>query len=345
MRSLKSDLMQALGTADLKLGWEKGQLQLHIDQPDLAPVELLDLINWLDPVPSVAAVLGLSDDGSPILLDFASGDITHVLISGISGAGKTALLRTIAVSLGIGNRQSQLQLVVLDPTENLARTGYADLKSLQYLPHMMMPVASHRDDVKKALQFLVQEMQYRRRENATQPTIVVLLDGVESLLTRQNRKIKDELLRLLQHGALVGIHLVLSTLSSSINLLDTIFQANMPIRIVGQVEDSMQAAIASGMSNSEAEFLSGQGDFIAIANGQVIHFQGAYIGDYGLHLTLEELHRKRPPILLAQPFSVSTAIATDSPSAVEQFVYDGQRITAVSDVVMHDETAPYKSEI
>ena len=115
LRDLTHELKTALNVPDVRLSAEDGQLRLHIVRPEEPPVALLDLLPLLPDLPPVTAVLGLAEDGRPILLDFDNPDVTHVLAAGMTGAGKTMLLRTMALSLALKNRQSQLQLLVIDP--------------------------------------------------------------------------------------------------------------------------------------------------------------------------------------------------------------------------------------
>jgi DNA segregation ATPase FtsK/SpoIIIE-like protein len=135
---------------------------------------------------------------------------------------------------------------------------------------------------------------------------------------------------LLQHGASVGIHLILGTQEPETTVFDTLMRANLPVRLVGQVHNEQQAHAAAGILNTQAEYLLGKGDFLAIVGGETTHFQSAYIGDYDLHLCLEDLHRNRPQPLLAQPISVRPAFLPGAngqePHLPQLFSFDGQEI-------------------
>jgi len=106
---------------------------------------------------------------------------------------------------------------------------------------------------------------------------------------------------LLQQGAEAGIHLVLGTVAPEADWLSSIMRANLPLRLVGQVHDEAASLAATAVVGAEANYLLGEGDFLAVADGHQVHFQTAFIGNYDLHLTLETIHRNRPRPLLAQP--------------------------------------------
>ena len=127
LRELKRDLMTSLGVRDVQVGWQNGQLQLSVTRPEEPPVALLDLLPLVADLPPITGILGLDEAGHPLLLDFVSPDISHVLVTGMHDAGKTSLLRTLALSLAFANRQAQLQMVVLAP-----ETAVTDLKTSIY---------------------------------------------------------------------------------------------------------------------------------------------------------------------------------------------------------------------
>ena len=330
LKVLTDDLMHTLGVP-VSLSREDGQLRLDVSQPSLPPVSLLDLMSLLSDLPPVTAVLGLAEDGRPVLLDFTEQDITHILVSGLSGAGKSALLRSLVMSLALMNRQSRVQFVVFDgKSDNPAAD--TNLYSLNYLPHMLAEVMCHQDDIRDTFAFLTDEVSYRLEYEVVAPTIIVVIDEVDVLLERGDSLIRDAVMTLVQRGSDVGVHLVMSMQRPHTTVLDNLFKANISVQLVGRLADSGQAQMVTGLQRSQAEYLLGQGDFLAIAGQFVTHFQAAYIGDYDLHLTLQELHRKRAPTLLAQsvddwpPISLSNVEVEVVNEMPQHFLYKGDSI-------------------
>ncbi|MDV7391108.1 FtsK/SpoIIIE domain-containing protein, partial [Arthrospira platensis SPKY1] len=188
LRALKEDLKTALGVVDIQLRREEGGWRLHVARPYEPPVALLPLLALLEDqgfvLPPATAVLGLAEDGRPVLLDFAAAP-GHLLIAGGSQAGKTVLLRTIAASLAFTSRQSQAQIIILDAGG--ADAGAATrpdplLSPLELLPHMLGAVCVAPQDITAVLDFLAKEMDYRRAQDVRLPRIVVLIDHVVRLL-------------------------------------------------------------------------------------------------------------------------------------------------------------------
>ena len=234
------------------------------------------------PLPLFTAVLGLCDDGAPLLVRLASPDVAHVLISGTTGSGKTALCQTIILSLVMTHRRSQLQLVLVDPK----RRAFAPFSSLA---HLLRPVIGEATEAAEALGELVQLMEARRvpvkgtlgvTQGEVTPRIIVVLDELADLTCGANaggKALNEHLTRLVQRGREAGIHVIACTQKPSSQVLGTLVRANFPARLVGKVVSPEDARVAAGIGGTGAEKLTGRGDFLAVAAGQVVRFQAAYV--------------------------------------------------------------------
>jgi DNA segregation ATPase FtsK/SpoIIIE, S-DNA-T family len=309
LRGLKHDLLSALGVEDIQLSRENGQLQLKVQRPKDPPVPLLEILPLLPELEPATAPLGLSEDGVPVLLELSDDELSHILLIGDTKAGKTALLRTIAVSLAILNKQSQLQLIIINGGEPSPTPNKSPLHPLTYLPHLLEPVITDLSTAVDMLNFLAKEAQYRIEHEVKIPTVVVLIDHVVTLLEEGGRLVSDALITLTQKGGQAGIHLILSTNRPDSDKLESLLQANLPVRIVGRMESESAGYKATGQRDAHPEHLFGEGDFLAVTGDVVTHFQGAYIGDYDLHLTIDKLRKNRPQAILAQPFNFRSDFA------------------------------------
>jgi len=89
-------------------------------------------------------VIGVDEEGTPLLLRLPSPDVGHVLICGTTGSGKTELARAMIAGLAMNNHLGQVQLVLIDPK----RRGYAPFAGL---PHLLLPVIHDEDQALGAL--------------------------------------------------------------------------------------------------------------------------------------------------------------------------------------------------
>ncbi|MFW6116386.1 MAG: DNA translocase FtsK [bacterium] len=278
IKRLSDDIAVALGVPDLRVQRRGATLTVEVPREDPKSIQLMSLLRQLDVdrIPPVTAVLGLSDDGAPLLIRLPSPDVAHVLIAGTTGSGKTVLLRAMVLSLSLRHPQPhELALVLIDP-----RGGRA-FECLSTLPHLPRPVVGKAEDAGEALGSLVRLMDRRDQGTDPGPPIVVVIDELADLLMTTNGT-AEHLTRLVQRGRGAGIHVVAATQKPTAEVLGPLVKANFPARLVGKVTSATDARVASGWSGTGAERLQGRGDFIAVAEGRVMRFQGAYISPEGI---------------------------------------------------------------
>ncbi len=330
LQQIKDDLLRVLAVSDVNIEQNRDRLQIEVAQPAEQPVNLLDLLTIIPPLPPVTAALGWSDEDRPVVIDLTTAEANHVLVAGVEGAGKTVLLRSMALSLALHNKPSQLQLVIVDGDAAADPAKAQELAPLNYLPHILTPVIDDATTATEVLAFLGNEINYRKEQGTTTPAIAVFIDGAAHLFKTGGNDLQEAVRQLIKHGDEVGMHVVLSTNDPGAAYLDNLFKAQFPARIVGKVTDDKQARAAAGITDSQAEYLLGAGDFMAIAGGTISHFQAGYIGGTDLLQTLEKLYRRRLPVLLAQTTSIRPKLepeptaAPESKPVVREFVADAE---------------------
>ena len=270
-------------------------------QGDVA-VPLSDLMARHDQIPNYSATLGFAEDGNTIFHNFNLKESSHLLIVGGPDAGKTVMLRTVAVSLALSNRQSEIQLAAIFPItgdqekqQSQAEAVYA----LNYIPHMICDIAFKHSDILELLTFLSNEIAYREEHDYKYPHLVILIDQVDDLINRGGRRCAEPILRLAQKGEEVGIHLVLSAQTIESRGLSTQLLKELPTRLIGRSPNPASAQTNHPARDDEEEQLLGEGDFLYQRNGQRGRMQGAFIGDQELLPKLIGMNRHQA-ILLAE---------------------------------------------
>ncbi len=272
--ALAEELAFSLGAQMTRVYREGGVLHVEVPRETARAVALPALCGQLAAVPAHCAVLGVDAGGAPLLLRLSSPDVAHVLVAGTTGSGKTALLRTLLVSLAMHNHAGQLQLLLIDPKGR-------GLGALAGLPHVWQGggVVTEPGAAVGALTAVVAEMTRRDRLGRATPRLVVAVDELADLLQTGGKAVEAALTRLTQRGREAGIHVVAATQRPAAALVGGMMKANFPVRLVGSVVSPEDAKVAAGVAGTAAERLLGRGDFLLVAKGQVVRFQAAYAGE------------------------------------------------------------------
>jgi len=269
IQQLTEELALSVNAPSCRVIRRGGKVQVEIPREDPRSVRLLQVCERLPRVPPITALLGLDEEAVPVLLRLPSPDVAHVLIAGNTGSGKTALARTMALSLATFSPPREVQLVLIDPK----RRGFAPLATM---PHLLMPLIDTPGRAGITLGRLVEEMERRDRAGCSTPHIVVFIDELADLIMSGGRAVEEPLTRLAQRGRQAGMHLVACTQRPTAAAIGGLIKSNFPVRVVGSVASAEDAKVAAGLPRTGAERLLGKGDFIVVARGEQIRVQGAF---------------------------------------------------------------------
>ena len=269
---LYEEIALRLGSGGVRVRRQGGSLQVEVPRQEGEVVRLLPLAARLGEIPRQAAVLGLDEEGVPLLLRLPSPEVGHVLVAGTTGSGKTALVRGMLLSLALHNRLGEVQVVVIDPKGR----GYAALAGL---PHLLMPVVREVSEAAYVLNELVRLMLARDREQVREPRVVVAIDELADLVLAGGRVVARSIMRLTQLGREAGIHVIACTQKPTVDAIGSLVKSNFPVRLVGSVASAEDAKVASGLPGTGAEKLLGRGDFLLVVKGEVVRFQAAYVSE------------------------------------------------------------------
>lgn len=271
--ALAEEIALALGCASVRIARSGGVVRIEMPRSLEAPVRLLRLLETLGKeIPPHTAVLGVEENGQPLLLRLPAPDVVHLLIAGMTGSGKSALARAMLASLAYCNGPESLRFVLIDPK----RRGFAPLDRL---PHVEGEVIADVQAAVNRLRIVIREMERRDQEGICAPLLVVAIDELADLLQTGGKTVVATLTRLAQRGREAGIHLIACTQKPTAQLIGSAMKVNFPVRLVGAVATRDEARYASGILDSGAEKLGGRGDFLLVTKGEAIRFQAAWISE------------------------------------------------------------------
>jgi len=269
---LSEEIAMALGVAHCRVYRDGGAIRVEVPREQSRTVSLLGLCRGLRGVKQGTVVLGVDRAGQPLLAQLTSPDVVHILVAGTTGSGKTEILRCMVASLAYLNRQSECQLLLIDPKGR-------GLLPFAGLPHLISPPVTNPGDAVALLEDLALEMERRDRLGVSRPHIVLVIDELADLLMAGGREAEGPIARLVQRGRAAGVHVIGATQKPSASVISPIIRSNFPMRVVGRVLSAQDAHIAAGIAGSGAQNLLGRGDMLVIAEGQSRRFQGATVSE------------------------------------------------------------------
>lgn len=172
--------------------------------------------------------LGINDPGKPIMEDLS--ECNHLLVIGENGVGKTSFVSTLLLGLVSKYTPEEIGILLIGEREEFGK--YNDLK------HLVQPLISSPEDTLEALSGLAKLLKERHETFASLKArnfreyslvrqtlisvgkgdniknlkrIVVVIDGLESVMTDETEIILRRMTTLYRH---TGIHLILTAHST-----------------------------------------------------------------------------------------------------------------------------------
>ena len=200
----------------------------------------------------------------------AGNGTCHGLVAGTTGSGKTVTEQLIAYVLASGNKPGAMQLLLIDGKGGVHWRGF------EGEAHLAHPVIGDTSEAVAAFAWAVAELDQRKEFGRKSPRTFIVVDEVRELLTLGGQAISDAICRLTSMGRELGMHILLATQYPVADALGgTLAKANLPLRLTGRVLSATDAYVATGIKDSGAESLTGNGDFLATSAGRMVRLQVA----------------------------------------------------------------------
>jgi len=277
VEALQRELSTVLGNARRRAGLA-GDIQaipvsfprLALELPHPAPEPLFASNAVLTSAQPHTMLLGRSYIDGP-QDEFARFDDTpHVLVVGMTGAGKSVLMQTMLLSLSAGTGPAECKFVLVDLKNE-------DLVPFENLPHTLT-FAGTRSAALDALRFVYAEKEKRVANRGYKPyRLVTIIDEMAQLAgDSEAREILGDLASI---GRSKDINLIGATQHpTEKGGLGSLLKANFPLRLTGMVSPGLSYA-ATGRAQVHADLLPGKGAFLRLQGPQVYRFQSYYVDE------------------------------------------------------------------
>lgn len=219
--------------------------------------------------------------------------LTHLLVAGTTGSGKSVCLNSIILSIIYKASPEDVKILLVDPKR-------VEFSSYEALPHLIMPkIICDAPKAINALSWAVDEMEKRfeilgnaRVKNIDEynqtsdvvsgkkrkmPFIVIIVDELNDLMMTGKKEAEEKICRIAQKARAAGIHLILATQRPSVDVITGLIKSNFPSRISFSVTSAVDSMTI--LDRVGAEKLLGKGDMLYFPNGakDPVRIQGCFI--------------------------------------------------------------------
>lgn len=267
------------------------KIGIELGNDSVSPVyfsEVLLTDRFRDYNSKLAFGVGKDITGTVIVADIA--DMTHLLIAGATGAGKSVCINTLITSILYKATPDEVKLILIDPKK-------VELSVYNGIPHLLIPVVSDVQKAAGALNWAIREMErrydllekygvrnikgYNKVEGVEKlPYIVIIIDELADLMMTTGKEVENAIVRLTQLARAAGMHLVIATQRPDSNIVTGLIKANVPSRIAFKVAGSINSKII--LDATGAEKLLGRGDMLLKTRAfddKPLRIQGAFVTD------------------------------------------------------------------
>ena len=179
----------------------------------------------------------------------------HTIVAGMSGFGKSVVMRMALTTLVLNNKPGDLQLIIIDLKND-------DLAIFRNLPHCV-GFAMREEDAVGLIEDAYADAQRRIASGLKPYRLVVAIDELAEI---NDKTTQETLARLMKLGRSLWINVIAGTQYPSAEEIGTQVSKSFTIRFVSKVADATSAHFITKMNKSGAERISTPGDFLMVRN-------------------------------------------------------------------------------
>ena len=276
-----------------------------------------------------------------------------VVITGLSGSGKSSCLNSLLSSILMRSTPDQVRMILVDPKR-------VEMGQYDKIPHLLTAPVTDPRKAANALAWAVREMDRRYDlladvgvrditgynhavdsgalkprlgvldddgepvSYSRLPFVLVVVDELADLMMVAARDVEESIARIAQMARAVGIHLVIATQRPSVNVITGVIKANIPSRWAFAVSSLTDSRVI--LDQAGAERLVGGGDLLMLGtSSSALHrIQGCWVEESEVRAVVGHW-RDQAEKLQADPAVTAESGDADTPagSASSQITADG----------------------
>lgn len=286
---------------------------------------------WQNANARLPLALGKDTDGNVIVPDLAR--MPHLLISGVTGSGKSVCMYSIILGLLQKYSPAELKFIMAD-------LKVVELYDFKDLPHLQCPIANSCEETLTALQWCIKEInrryqvmknaqcrgiyQYNADGHPKLPYIVFILDELSDLMVQEPEiahATEIAINNICVKGRSAGVHLIILTSRADGKVLPFCIRANIPAHIAFRLYSADSSCIMLGRPGGEK--LERHGDMLIQlpSENNLLRCQGAYADNEMIKDFIDTLILYKTPEL--DPLDQSIENMESVADEIKNFIYPG----------------------
>ena len=209
---------------------------------------LEEVLDELHPLPAYSVMLGLCEDGLPLILDLTDPSSGSFLIAGDHSSTNFNLLYSLFTSAYLVNTPQEVNLHLISPQVE-------ELLEFHKQPAFKIGFDPSRPECEMVVEEMVNLVHERQGTLELQPIHILAVDGLDQLLQSLSPEAKYWFNWLLGNGPEVGLWVIATIESEKTNRLPPGVLDGFPSRILGFIQSQQRARSLSGLSRNRLDDL------------------------------------------------------------------------------------------
>lgn len=291
---------QAALHCDVTVKFEKGYIRIDVPTGN-SNVYLGDMLidEEFQNSDDFLMAIGMGVDGKKHYIDIDKA--CHILISGMTGSGKSIVLHNLILSLLMKKDPSQMHIYYIDPkgNESMIYDGIdacsivtSTLPAVELLRNLCTEM-DRRYSVLAAAGCRDINVYNERFKDSPMRRDIVFIDELSDLMYTSGKTVEQYIVRLAQKARACGIHLVIATQYPVAKVVTGLIKANLPTKICLRVATTVNSMVALDMPGGEE--LMGHGDMLFLPNRSLkpIRLQGGLTSEIEIGNVVFDLKKNR----------------------------------------------------
>jgi len=214
-------------------------------------------------------------------------DSKNTLVAGETRSGKSVTIESMLFALMDSYACDELGLIIIDPNQTLGirKEGLRAIEASSFsnAAHLLQPIATSSQQVEQAINFVYHQWQHRMRNGIQDaPAMVLVIDELMSEVVIGDKEARNyneahlaKLSQLASQGIKNNIFLIVGAQDPKIGNTSGLLMRNLGLRYIGHVTDEQASRVLAGRGGVNAHLLTGNGDFVQVAEDTMVRFQVA----------------------------------------------------------------------